>query len=347
MDKSNDSVRKRGPGGRAGGVVTMATVGRIAGVSQATVSRALSDPSRVSPETLQRIQDAIHKTGFVPNAVAGALASSRSKLITALVPSLTNIVYSTLIQSFSKVMREWGYQILLSETGYDADEEQALIAAHLSRRPDAMLLTGTRHSTQSRRMLLASGIPVVEVWDVTDTPIDLCVGFSHVEAGRAVAEFARDIGHAHATTVTANDERAHRRKVAFVERFELGGGGPVIQIDCPGPASLAAGRAALAEALDHHGVRDGVIFCSSDLLAHGVLIEARIRGLKVPGDLSVIGFGDQEYAATVEPALTTVQVDRAELGRLAAEALRTRIEKRDPLETVHDLGFKIIRRDSA
>lgn len=347
MEAKIGEKQKRGPGGRGRGGVTMSAVGRIAGVSQVTVSRALSDPSKVSPRTLEKIQEAIRITGFVPNAVAGALASSRSNLITALVPSITNIVYSSLIQTFSAEMRERGYQILLSETGYDSETEEALVAAHLSRRPDAVLLTGTRHTAQTRRMLLAAEVPVVEVWEVTDTPIDLCVGFSHIEAGRAVAQFARQLGHANAATVTANDERAHRRKEAFAEAFMKAGGQPVTFVDCSGPASLAAGRAALREAIDVRGFVHGVIFCSSDLLAHGVLIEAQARGLKVPEQIAVIGFGDQAFAGDVEPPLTTVRVDRAELGRCAAAALHARIEKLNPERAVFDLGFEIIRRRSA
>lgn len=346
MDTDPEQSRKRGPGGRGGGGVTMATVGRIAGVSQVTVSRALSDPSKVSPATLEKIREAIRTTGFVPNAVAGALASSRSKLVTALVPSLTNIVYSSLLQSFSATLRANGYEILLSETGFDPETEEALIATHLSRRPDAVLLTGIHHSAQSRRMLIGADIPVVEVWDITDTPIDICVGFSHAEAGRAVASFVRRAGSQRAATVTANDARAHRRREAFTRDFEAAGGEPVTRVDCPGPASLAAGRAGLAEAIDIHGFRSGVIFCSSDLLAHGVLIEARVRGIDVPGTLSVIGFGDQDFAADIAPSLTTVRVDRDLLGRTAAEALLARFEGQDPRPAVRDLGFKIIERQS-
>ena len=346
MGTRDESEQRRGPGGLRGGRVTMAAVGRMAGVSQVTVSRALSDPAKVSPQVLEKIHEAIRVTGFVPNALAGALASSRSNLITALVPSITNIVYSSLVQSFSGEMRRRGYQILLSETGFDAAEEEALIATHLSRRPDAVLLTGTRHSPQARRMLLGAGIPVVEIWEITDTPIDLCVGFSHIEAGRAVAEFAHQRGYVDAVTVAANDERAHRRNNAFGDRFQQLGGHLIKAIGCDGPASLAAGRAALKEAVDRDGFRKGIVFCSSDLLAHGVIIEAQARKFAVPGDIAVIGFGDQEFAADLEPALTTVRVDRARLGRSAAEAILARIEKRDPPEAVIDLGFEIVPRRS-
>lgn len=340
----NGEAGKRRP---VRGGVTMAAVGRIAGVSQVTVSRALSDPSKVSPATLARIRAAIRATGFVPNALAGALASRRSNLITALVPSLTNIVYAALVQAFAAEMRPHGYEILLSETGHDAASEEALIAAHLSRRPDAVLLTGTRHSPEARRMLLAAGVPVVEVWDITDSPVDMCVGFSHAEAGRAVADFARAEGQTRAATITAQDARAHRRKQAFAARFAQTGGAPVTEVNCPGPASLAAGRAALAEALEARGFAGGVVFCSSDLLAQGVLIEARARGLSVPRDLAVIGFGDQDFAAALDPALTTVRVDRARLGRVAAEMLLDRLNDRPPARAIFDLGFEIIRRASA
>ncbi|AXS42707.1 LacI family DNA-binding transcriptional regulator [Breoghania sp. L-A4] len=325
----------------------MATVGRIAGVSQVTVSRALSEPDKVSPATLKKIQQAIEATGFVPNAIAGALASKRSHLVTALVPSLTNIVYSSFVKTFSERMREFGYQILLSETGFDPRDEETLIAAHLSRRPDAMLLTGIHHSARSRQMLLGADIPVVEVWDMTSTPIDMCVGFSHVEAGRAVADFARELGVERAATVTANDERAARRRDAFAQRFLQAGGQSVEAYDCDGPASIAAGRGALKALVDEKGFASGVIFCSSDALAHGVLIEAQARGIAVPSEIALIGFGDQEFAAHLEPPLTTVLVDRERLGHAAADALLERIEGGEAPAAMVDLGFQIIRRGSA
>lgn len=331
---------------RPGRAVTMATVGRLAGVSQVTVSRALSDPSKVSPETLRRIREAIEVTGYVPNALAGALASRRSRLVTALVPSITNIVYSSMIQTFTGELRDHDYQILMSETGFDPKAEEAAIAAHLSRRPDAMLLTGIHHTAQARRMLLAAAIPVVELWDITDTPIDLCVGFSHAESGRAVAEFCLAAGYRRAATVSAGDERALRRKAAFVRAFQRQAPGPVPDVTYDDQASLARGREALRRLVEA-GFDGGVIACSSDLLAHGLLVEAAARGLAVPGRIAVVGFGDQDYAAHLVPSLTTVRVDRQALGRSAARAILARIDGGSPPPPVTDLGFEIIRRESA
>ena len=325
----------------------METVGRLAGVSQVTVSRALSDPSKVSPRTLERIREAIDVTGFVPNAVAGALASRRSKLITALVPSLTNIVYSSMVKAFSDGIRDHGYQILLSETGFDLANEQAIIATHLSRRPDAMLLTGIHHTAQTRRMLLGAGIPVVELWDITDSPIDLCVGFSHVEAGRAVADFAASAGYARAGTVSANDERAMRRKAAFSDRFQSRARSAAAAVDLGGAATLARGREGLARLIEEHGFETGVVFCSSDVLAHGVITEAHARGLAIPGEIAVVGFGDQDFASHAIPSITTVRVDREALGMAAAQAVLKQLGGERPASAVVDVGFQIVRRESA
>ena len=326
--------------------VTMEAVGRLAGVSQVTVSRALSDPSKVSPATLAKIKEAIAQTGFVPNALAGALATSKSMLISALVPSITNIVYSSMVKAFSEEMREEGYQILLSETGFGPEDEEKLISAHLSRRPDAMFLTGIHHSAQSRRMLLGAEIPVAEVWDITDSPIDFCVGFSHVETGRAVANFALKAGYRQVGTVSAGDERARRRCEAFVQEWQRHVPGEVPRAQFDAPATLANGRAGLRGLLEK-GFTGGLVHCSSDLLAHGVMIEAQSRGFDVPGQIAVVGFGDQEFAASVEPGITTIRVDMAAFGRAAAQSMLARLRGDTGGPPVIDLGFEVVQRGSA
>lgn len=327
--------------------VTMAAVGRMAGVSQVTVSRALSHPDKVSAETLRRINEAIKATGFVPNALAGALASKKSRLISALIPSLTNVVYASFMTTFSEKIRAHGYQILLSETGFEQSAEEALVSTHLSRRPDAILLTGIHHSAQTRRMLLGAGIPIIEVWDITDSPVEMCVGFDHVKAGQHAADFLFEQGNLRAATITAQDERARRRQSAFAEQFARRSGHAVNDANTGGAASIGAGRAALARLIDVNGLTSGAVFCSSDLLAHGALIEAQARGISVPYELAIMGFGDQDYAKDLEPALTTVSIDRNRLGDEAAEALLARIDATGQPAAINDIGFEIVRRASA
>lgn len=345
-------ARRKSGGTEAGasvdnpGAVTMEMVGRIAGVSQVTVSRALNHPDKVSRQALERINEAIRLTGYVPNLTAASLASRRTNLIAAVVPSITNIVYSSLIQRFTEAIRSAGYQVLLGETGFSQEEEAKLLSNLLSRRPDAVLLTGVRHSAECRRMLLAANIPTVEVWDITDTPIDVCVGFSHSGAGRAVAAFVEKKGYRTAAAVAAGDERAVRRLEAFTSGLSERGYAEPATVRLKGGASIKAGRESLVH-LCKNGFCEGVVFCSSDLLAHGILIEANARGMAVPDQIAVIGFGDQDFAAHTYPALTTVKVDRELLGQKAAEALLLRLGGEQGSSHKIDVGFRIVERDSA
>ncbi|WP_244271062.1 LacI family DNA-binding transcriptional regulator [Thalassospira sp. GB04J01] len=327
------------------GSVTMETVGRIAGVSQVTVSRALNDPKKVSAATLKRIQDAIELTGYVPNMVAGALASRRSQLIAALVPSITNVIYSDLMQNFIDVIRGSGYHVLMAETGFSQDEEQAVLSTMLSRRPDGILLTGIHHSPGCKRMLLGAGIPVVEVWDMTENPLDVCIGFSHIKAGEEMAKYAVSHGYEHALIVSAGDERALRRKDSFAAQFsQLTGNAPTEVLYETG-ATIERGRNGLTHGLKQ-GFKNGIVMCSSDLLAHGILIEAQSRGLRVPEDIAVLGFGNQNFAPFTLPALSTVEVNRTHLGKQAAEALIARINNQPLPNNSIDIGFEIIARAS-
>ena len=341
--KNTDALKS---GDLKSGTVTMETVGRLAGVSQVTVSRALNDPKKVSAKTLKRIQDAIELTGYVPNMVAGALASKRSQLIAALVPSITNVIYSDLMQNFIDVIRGSGYHVLMAETGFSQEEEQAVLATMLSRRPDGILLTGIHHSAGCKRMLLGAGIPVIEVWDTTESPIDVCIGFSHIRAGEEMAQFAYDRGYRNAMAVSAGDERALRRKDAFCTRFGKLTGTKPGAVCFESGATIERGRSGLAQAIKN-GFTNGVIMCSSDLLAHGVLIEAQARGISVPDEIAVIGFGNQNFSPFTLPALTTVEVDRKHLGTEAAKALIARIAHQELPRNSIDIGFEIIPRASA
>jgi len=202
------------------------------------------------------------------------------------------------------------------------------------------------HSPEGRRRLLAAGIPVVETWDLTPTPLDMLVGFSHVEVGRTVVDFLRGRGRRNLAVVAGDDERSRRRHEAFCNAARLLGLRDVPVFPVPAPTTLKSGRAALAELLREFPDTDAV-FCSSDLLALGVLVEARARGITVPAQLAVVGFGDLEFAADFEPALTTVRIDGAAIGRQAAQFIIDRAEGREVEQRVVDVGFSIVDRESA
>jgi LacI family gluconate utilization system Gnt-I transcriptional repressor len=291
------------------------------------------------------VADAIARTGYVPNRLAGGLASTRSRLVAAVVPTISGPVFLGTVQSLTEALESQGYQLMLGQSGYSGSREDALLEAIIGRRPDGIVLTGIMHSAQGRRRLLASGIPVVEIWDFTLTPIDMLVGFSHDEAGRCVAAYLHRKGWRRLGAVRADDARAGRRCRAYqAGAAELGlAEVPVVYV--PALTTLQSGRSSLVELLRRQPDTDAV-FCSSTYLALGVLIEARAQ-LQVPGQLAVVGFGDLEYAAALDPALTTVHIRSAEIGRQAAQFIVDRAEGRQPAERVVDIGFELVERASS
>ena len=342
-----DETQDRVSGGRSNPrtAVTLDDVARIAGVSTATVSRTLNHPERVAGKTREKIDDAIARIGYVPNLLAGGLASRRSRLIAAIVYSMENVVHAETVKYFSRHLRQNGYQVLLGETEYREDLEETLVAAVLCRRPDGILLTGSKHTAACRRMLLAADIPIVETWELTPTPLDVAIGFSYEEVGRTIAGYLLGKGYREIAVISAGDERSKTRVRAFREavRRETGHESPWIRI--PTPSSFQLGREALGRLLDT-GFREGAIFCSSDNLAHGVLTEAAARGLSVPRPIAVMGFGDQPYAAYTHPALTTVRFDREWIGNKAAEILLARIRGEQVPETILNVDTVIIERET-
>ena len=331
---------RRGTGG-----ITLNDVSKLAGVSAITVSRALNHPGMGSTETLERVKDAVARTGYVPNLMAGGLASNRSRLVAALVPTIAGPVFLETVQALTESLADAGCQLMLGQSGYTGVREDALIDAIVGRRPDGIVLTGIMHSAHGRQRLLASGIPVVETWDLTPTPIDMLVGFSHEKAGAAVADFLHRQGYRNPGLVTADDQRATLRRNGYVERWQALGVAEVPVVVAPPPTTLAGGREGLVQLQAAHP-RTDVVFCSSDALAHGVITEAQAQGLVVPRDIAVMGFGDLGFAAHTHPALSTVHIDGTAIGRQAARFILDRVDGVDTGPKVRDIGFSLVKRAS-
>jgi LacI family gluconate utilization system Gnt-I transcriptional repressor len=334
-------ARRKGSGG-----ITLSDVARLAGVSAITISRALNTPDRVSPDTLERVRAAVARTGYVPNLLAGALASNRTRLVAALIPTIAGSVFLETVQALTDTLAAKNYQLMLGQSGYAGSREDALIDAIVGRRPDGIVLTGIMHSAQGRRRLLASGIPVVETWDLTPTPIDMLVGFSHEKVGAQAADWLHARGYRHPAIVTAGDARASLRRAGFEARLRELGVRRIPACVVESPSTLGNGRAGLLDVLATEA-RVDAIFCSSDVLAHGAIIEAQAQGLAVPGELAVMGFGNLGFSADTHPALTTVHIAGAAIGTQAANFIIDRVEGRDPGPRVRDIGFSIVERASA
>lgn len=336
---------------RKNGGFTLRDVAKLAGVAPITASRALNTPNAVSEAILLRVREAVERTGYVPNMLAGGLASSKSRLVAAVVPTIAGSVFLEMVQSLTAALAKSGYQLMLGQAGYEDSREDQLLEAIIGRRPDGVILTGIMRSPQGRRRLLASGIPVVETWDLTPTPIDMLVGFSHEKIGVAVAEYLHARGRRRAAIISANDERAKRRNKSFSDTaVELGmveaGAAEVPGWIVPAPTTVGSGRAGLRELLARHPDIDA-LFCSSDMVALGVLTEAQAQGIAIPQRLAVVGLGDLSFSRDLHPALTTVRIDGATIGNTAARFIVERAEEREVTDGVIDIGFSIVERGSA
>ncbi len=350
MSRRNGTRGKGIASGRGGSpVATMADVARLANVTTMTVSRALRTPDKVSQDTRERIEKAIRICGFVPNYAARSLSSQHTPVIVALFPTMMNSVFSGTIEAISTHLHDNHYHLLLGQTNFDVVKEEELLAGFIGWRPAGIILTGGLRTSTTRKLLANADVPVVEVWNKPEHPFDVSVGFSNFSASCEMVRSLHEWGYRRIAFVSIdapmNDRSLERLEGYRAAVAELGlASDPALEMKVT--FGVHAGREAMRHVLDDLSDVDAV-FASSDTLAVGCLMEALRRGLKVPDDIAVAGFGDVELAAELVPSLTTVHVPRVEIGRRAAAILMEKIAGNYDGPTVVDCGFEIVRRLSA
>ena len=321
---------------------TLHDVARAAGVSVITASRALNNPDVVSDKTIAKVQAAAEAAGYIPNLLAGGLRSKRSLMVAAIIPSLAVSQFLPTVQALTNELAASGYQLILGQTRYDVAVEESVLNTMIGRQPDGIVVTGLVQSQKARDRLRRSGIPVVETWDLSDRPIDMLVGFSHRKVGEAVGAYFLEKKWQRIGVASGDDLRARMRRHGF--QAALGREVPTAFV--PAPSSLERGRLALGELLVADP-RLEAICCSSDQLAHGVMVEAMARGMRIPQDLAVCGFGNADFGAHMLPSISTVHVDGPKIGHLAARLIvdRCRGELSAQAAAI-DVGFSLIERQS-
>ncbi len=330
--------------------VILRDVAAAAGVAPTTVSRVLNMPERVSPKKAQLVHAAIERLGYVPNLNARGLSSGGTRMVAMIVPTMAHPMFGDLVQNFTDALRARGYEVMLYLSGYGVTSEARLVRAVLGRRPDALLVTGAAHDAPTRKMLATIAIPVVELFDVADDPIDMLVGVDHAAVGAAVASYFHGKGYTRFAAFSASDRRARVRGSAFATAARRAGGTVLAETVIPAPSTIRAGRDALrallpvmAQAAAGERV---ALFCSSDLVAFGALTEARANGVAIPGRLAICGFGAFELSATCDPPFTTVSVEGARVGRHAATFVLDRLGGVAGKPRV-EVPFHIIERESS
>lgn len=321
-------------------------VAALAGVSTATVSRFLNNPGVVAAATAERIKAAVAQTGYLPNLNAGALASNRSRLIAALVPDIAQSIFNDTMEAMIEQLSDDGNSVVMSLTGPDNRRLNAQINAALSRRVDAIILTGIVSDQETRDRLRNHGISVIETWGLPDDPIDIAVGFSHAAVGAAMADFLRDRGYRRPHLIVPRSARSERRASGFETTWCAGGADKPTRYAVDVPSHFGQGRLAFCELRDLPR-RPDVVVCGSDWIAQGLIIEAQAAGLRVPDDLAVTGFGNLRLAGDMRPTITSVDIDGARIATEVNAILRRRATGEQRIDRYVDVGFKIVGRQSA
>ena len=333
---------------RSDATVVLSDVAKRAGVSTASVSRVLNSPDKVSPALRGRVQCAITELGYIPDGAAQALASRRSKIIGAIVPTLDNAIFAECINALQRRLKQLGYTLLIASSEYDPTEELQEAQALIRRGVDGLMLVGEAHETDLYRLLKYKKIPFVNCWTYHPTANHPCIGFNNHAAAMQVATYLLDLGHrdlAMVAGLTSNNDRAAAR-VAGV-RNALADRGLSLAPDrlIERPYGIREGREALRTLLRKPPTPTAVV-CGNDVLAFGVLLECQAAGIAVPGELSVTGFDDLNLSAHLQPPLTTVHVPSAEIGVRAADFLMTCISGQAAL-TQMEVEIKLVVRGTA
>jgi LacI family gluconate utilization system Gnt-I transcriptional repressor len=320
-------------------VPTLSAVAKLAGVSSITVSRVVRLPDMVAPETRGRVEAAMRELGYVPNQVAGALASARTSSVGVLVPTIANSIFADTVQGLSDELEPLGYAVILAQSRYDAAREDHMLAALLSRRPEAIIMVGSPATEDGARLLRRAGIPVVETWDLPLAPIDAVAGFDNYAAGETVARHFVTQGRKNLAFIGGDDPRATRRWNGFKDASVAAGAKIPRRLVLERNASGSV--AALAEL---PGV--DAVFAANDAHAIGFTSSLRSAGLLRSGPaaeqpVAVIGLGDLEMGRLIAPRLSTIRVHGDAIGRTAARLMLTREGPRHV-----DLGFELVLRES-
>lgn len=287
----------------------MADIARKTGVSAMTVSRAFKSGSLISKETREAILRAAEELGYVFDSTASNLRSRKTDFIAVTIPSINNANFADTVGGLSETLSAYGFQILLGYTNYDMQEEERLVEQLLRRKPQAIVVTGGKHTSRARKLLKNANVPVIETWDVPAEPIGHFVGFSNADAVRSMVDHFVAVGYSRIAFIggeASRDTRGGDRRLGFIAALREHGldASRLIDAGVP-PISMREGANAMARLLSEYPDTEAVI-CVSDLSAFGALTECQRRNISVPQRIAIGGFGDYEIAGISVPALTTI-----------------------------------------
>lgn len=308
------------------GRVRIEDVAAAAGVSIMSVSRAMRGVEGVSAATRARILDAAKTLGYQPSRVAGSLSAANSTLIGVSVPTLFGAVFAEILDTMREALIRAGFETVLDISDYSVEREAAWVERMTAWAPAGIVLSGAAHDERVRARLIASGLPVLEIWDMAEAPIDLNVGVDHHGAGLDMGRHLAALGYrrpAYIGVATGRDARAEKRAAGMAAGFAEAGAHFVADIRSEDGASFQAGfegtRRALAEA------QPDVLCFLNDNMAFGGVMAAADQGLSTPDEIGIVGFNGLDVNGVLPRKITTSLTPRRRMGRIGARQLIARI----------------------
>ena len=326
---------------------TLEDVAKLAGVSTASISRALNEPGKVAEATRKRIEEAIDQLGYTPNFGGRALASRRTNTIGAVIPSMANAMFANGLQAFQEVLADEGMTLLVATTGFDPMEEQRAIKSLVAQGADALLLIGNERPAETWDFIDKRNVLHLIAWCNHTRDGNLFVGFDNAGAAGNAARAAMEMGHRRLAMISGQthlNDRAKERQQGVIDAVRAFGQGARLTHVIEAPYLIDEAGDALVEIMGQ-AEKPTVVLCANDAQAAGAMIKARAMGLNLPRDLSFVGFDDIGLARVVTPALTTVRVPQVEMGRGAARLLLDMMAGKSNLSS-QTIATELIRRES-
>ena len=322
-------------------------VARRAGVSTATVSRALANPGMVTQETRDLVLRTVAEIGYVPNNAARNLRTSRTRTVLAVLPDVTNVFFTRIIRGLSEILIRHNYSVIIAETAHNPDREQLIASYVQAGRVDGVLVTNGHQLLTPKGAGRRGGVPTVGLGEPIPGGQVPYVATNNRAAADAMTSYLLSLGHRRIAYVggPAGNPVEIDRRAGYCVALERAGIAYDPSIAQYGAYSLRSGEAAGRDMLTWDRLPDAV-FCCSDTMAMGVIRVLSAAGVKVPDDVSVSGFDDIDFAEAYIPSLTTMRQDRASLGGLAAQMLIDLIEGRELAESFVEIPAEIVARES-
>lgn len=324
-------------------------VARVAGCSTGTASRALTRPDMVSADVIRRVRAAAQKLGYTPNNAARSLRSRRTHIIGIVIPTLDHAIYAQLVNALENELANKGYSLLVTTSEFNLKRELRQAQLLVERGSEGVVLVGDLHDRKLYEFIGIKKIPYVNAYVYKPAGGHPCIGFDNHRATRQIADYLISLGHADIgmiAGVTRDNDRARDRVAGLRDALRTHGLALAPARVVEQPYSVAAGREGM-RMLASRGALPSAVICGSDVLAFGAVAECTAMGLRVPDDISIVGFDDLEFAAHLNPPLTTMQVPAAEMGQRAANYLLARLHGETPADCAEVEARLIVRGTTA